>query len=982
MTPRSILRTVIQLLILCLLANSCAKEEKKPGPYRFIDRLEKKNIITSPMIGLQKNFQWIEQEWTGKDFIPLTMNGKKFWTVSTRFPILGKNEAEKPEGMRLSLPGKEIEFSRNPKSNAFTWQWMKAKKEIIARKLYRSKRKNRGIVIYRKEVFETEVILPQGEVIFEIFVSSGNPESYSVHLDVFLDDERIGTLLVKNYKAYRLVKKANLGKHRLILSFRDSSPVLKKGRESIYLVNINLEALRDILLVSPPKGREPEEEGVFKASYYCEPVDNIITPPQAESSQYFQQEVTFAISGKRKIEILGQRACLDSSLTLWLDEEKIGTQRINDLEWSSYLFEPFVPKGRHELKIEGEMTLQAIIIENPQKETYLPLFELGDEAEMHDLGSGRNPYLLKKKLSIPVVTQAQTVSALFAPPKSIFEFKLELPEFPVLEFGYGLLKRAWEERGDGVNFVILLEEGGKERIIFSSYLNPYQEENQRKIIQEKIDLAGYQRKKVKLRFLTEGFPPGLGSSREFPDRRNDLSFWHNPVIYQSQDGREQVPDGLNVILISIDTLRADHLKCYGYEKQTSPQVDRLAQDGVLFEHAFSPSPWTLPSHVSMLTSLDSLQHGVNSTKSRIAKSTVTLAEILRVNDYFCSAFTEGGQVSARFGFSKGFDSYHETKGALYIQESVEHLFRRTDKWIDNNKDKLFFLFLHTYQVHGPYDPPPPYDQVFSKRKIQDKTKFFERVLGRRKNKFITVNDQEKEDIISLYDGGIRYTDEHLIKPLVKKLQKTGLYDRTAIIFTSDHGEEFYDHEGWTHSHSLYNELIRIPLIIKFPHSKFKAKRIENFVRLIDIVPTVLEELGLEVSDYGFNGNSLLKMIRGEGEGDRSFISYLGPEGFLHIPEKISMNKNRYKLILNSPYTKKTLSYFRPPPPPFQRIELYNLEEDPLESNNLALHLREIAQEMQIKLVEYLKKAREKKALERAFIDEELEERLRALGYIE
>jgi len=795
-------------------------------------------------------------------------------------------------------------------------------------------------------------------------------------MSVFLDGRKMGTLSVRDYKPYRIIGETNLGRHRLRLSLENQASDSAQNSNLLYVDRIQIKALKDILLIFPPAGEEGEPEGVFEATYYHEPADTIIVPDSlSEFKGRFPFEVAFESPGKKQIEIIGQSSQVPSSLSLWISDKKIGTKEIKNLEWNSHIFEAFVPDGRHQLRTEGEMTLHGIIVENPLKNTLLPLYKLRKGAELHDQGIGENPNLLKKKFVITQNAYGRSFNTVFAPSLSVFELELKVPANPVLEFGYGLLDPAWKEPGDGVNFIVRIDDDGEKKVVFSRHLNPYQNDKQRRIFQKKVDLSDYEGKKVKLSFVTEGFPPREKSMRRHPDRRNDLSYWFNPVLYESSN------DAMNIILISIDTLRADHLHCYAYDRETSPNIDLLAQDSVLFLNTFSDSPWTLPAHVSLFTSLFAINHGVNSLQNKLPSSLVTLADVLRQNGYSCSAFTGGGKVSAKFGFSKGFDFYGESKVVFYQQNAAEQLFKKTTKWIDQNRDKPFFLFLHTYQVHGPYKPPSPYDQIFSTQKIDDKEKFLKEVLGRVGDKYRPINDEDREEIISLYDGEIRYMDEYLIKPLIKQLKESDLYDRTMIIFTSDHGEEFYDHHGWEHSHSLYNELIKVPLIIKLPGSLYKGMRVDNIVRLIDVAPSILDVAGLKSSQLGKDGQSLLKIIKGKEKGDRTFISYLGPEGFRHTPEKISMNDAKYKLILNGRYTEKALSFFKPPPPSLERLELYNLEQDPSEHNNLFNQRQNMTQKLLKELEKLLKKSYQAKAQEKSIIDEELEERLRALGYI-
>jgi arylsulfatase A-like enzyme len=971
-----ILVTVCVLICFFYLAASCVR--KKPGPefIRLIDHLGEKDILSSPLLDLESQFDRVKQEWSGQDFVSLNLRRRKCWAVSTRYPLLASNETRKPEKMAVSREGQELAFSQNAMSQAWSWRFIKGQLDLLPRKIHPKKRRGEGIVLGRNEFLETDIILPQSKVAIDIFAGSENADGGGLRMSVFLDDQKIATLAVRGYRAYRILAETRLGAHRLRLSLGGSALDQEGKSDELYVDLIQVKAQKDILLICPPAGEEGRPEGMFAATFYREPVDRFIAPgPSGEIEHTFPMETVFASTGKKQIEIIGQPKRVPASLSLWVGDRKIATKRIDNLEWESHCFEAIIPEGQHSLRVDTEMALHGIVVENPRKNALLPIHKVRKGAELLDQGIGENPYVLKKKFVITQNAYGRSFNTVFAPPHSVFEFELNVPADPMLEFGFGLLDQAWREPGDGVNFIITIENERGQKVIFSKHLNPYQNAKQRRIFQNKIDLSDYQGQRVKLSFVTEGFPPRDKSMQRYPDQRNDLSYWFNPVVY------ERSRDGLNIILISIDTLRADHLGCYDYNRETSPNIDLLAQDGVLFRNTFSDSPWTLPAHVSLFTALFTISHGVNSLNNVIPPSFVTLADVLRQHGYACSAFTGGGKVSAKFGFSKGFDFYGESKVVFYQENAVEQLFKKTSRWIDRNKDKPFFLFLHTYQVHGPYSPPAPYDQFFSSQKIADKERFLKTVLGRAGDKYRPIKDEDREAIVSLYDGEIRYTDEFLIKPLLDQLRDSGLYDRTMIIFTSDHGEEFFDHNGWEHSHSLYNELIRVPLIIKFPDSEHKGTRVDDIVRLVDIAPSILEVIGLKTSLLGSDGQSLLTIIKGKEKGDRVFVSYLGPEGFRHTPEKITMNDGRHKLILNGRYTERALSFFKPPPPSLERLELYHLGQDPLEQNNLFSQRRAITQELLKELEKRLEQSHQARLQDMSVVDDELEERLRALGYI-
>jgi arylsulfatase A-like enzyme len=456
------------------------------------------------------------------------------------------------------------------------------------------------------------------------------------------------------------------------------------------------------------------------------------------------------------------------------------------------------------------------------------------------------------------------------------------------------------------------------------------------------------KKDVRLSFVTEG------------GERN-LSFWFNPILYKKQEKT------INVVLISVDTLRADHLGCYGYERNTSPRIDHLAKDSVTFLNTYASSPWTLPSHVSILTSLHGVNHQVYHNDESMDLSLITLADILRKKQFCCTAFTGGGFVSSDYGFSKGFDAYSNDEGSTFRQDSAEHLFRLASEWLDKQKGKNFFLFLHTYQPHNPYACPSPYKTMFLEEGAKWRYLDLLGHLGGNPGIFKALKEEERQNVIGLYDGEIRYTDEKLIGPLVKKLKDIGLYDQTLIIFTSDHGEEFYDHHGWGHGHSLYDESLKVPLIIKFPESRFNGRRIHDIVSLVDIFPTVLEETGIDFSALDIDGQSLFPMIEGKEKGDRMFLADVASNVLAsRIPQRIAMNRGREKLILSKKYSPEDLKYFIYPPPILSLMELY---ERPQPANHIVQKINEIY------------KAAQKKKTRKLEMDKELLKQLKALGYI-
>jgi arylsulfatase A-like enzyme len=321
----------------------------------------------------------------------------------------------------------------------------------------------------------------------------------------------------------------------------------------------------------------------------------------------------------------------------------------------------------------------------------------------------------------------------------------------------------------------------------------------------------------------------------------------------------------NVLLISIDTLRADHLHVYGYDRETSPNVDRFAREAVLFEQTINTGGGTLPVHASMFTSLPPTVHGVWATGDRALDSQrVTLADQLRAAGYRTAAFTGGGFVSATFGLAKGFDHFDDAGGGLPIE------LPKVYRWIDfHPRDKLF-LFLHTFDVHSGFDKLP-YDHgdAWNRRFTAGaKGRFDGCRAGKCASRLLASVNQDLDHVFSpdeieymkgLYDGGIAFTDAELGR-LFDQLKARGLWDKTLIVLTADHGEEFAEHGLFLH-HQNHEEVARVPLLLRFPYGQFGGRRISGLVSTLEIMPTILDALGIGANPEVM-GRSVLPLITG------------------------------------------------------------------------------------------------------------------------
>lgn len=451
----------------------------------------------------------------------------------------------------------------------------------------------------------------------------------------------------------------------------------------------------------------------------------------------------------------------------------------------------------------------------------------------------------------------------------------------------------------------------------------------------------------------------------------------------------------NVVLISIDTLRADHLGCYGYFRNTSPNIDALAKEGIIFKDAFSVSTWTLPSHMSMMTSLYPEANGVVSYEDSLSEEHLTLAEILQQDGFQASAFVSGQYVNSIYGFNQGFSLYDDfsidtRQGDSTNAATSQKLNIQIERWLDTHSQKDFFLFLHYFDVHSDYDPPPPYDKLFDPG-------YQGSVDGRgyRGNPGVHkgMNSRDLEHIIALYDGEIAFTDEYIGR-FFSKLKRLGIYDDTLIIVTSDHGEAFFEHGIKGHSSLPYEELIRVPLIIKFPTSVDhpRGSTFPGQASILDIMPTILDVLGLK-SARPLEGQSLLPVMRGSKMLDNRNLYFVFEKTQYAVRTGAKKLLVGYDEQFSVPQSKRNLfeQFSKRYGMPWKRY--YDLTADEKEKKNLLQHgkskLRSEANRELDSLLNWLNYQRtiyysvpQRSGKRKMEPDEEEEERLRALQYFQ
>lgn len=474
----------------------------------------------------------------------------------------------------------------------------------------------------------------------------------------------------------------------------------------------------------------------------------------------------------------------------------------------------------------------------------------------------------------------------------------------------GLPEDTWANgRSASARFVATIDtDKQKGVLLLDQALAPTTDESHRNWIPFKADLSGFAGQNATIHFTVNGID----------DKPSSPACWGDPRIVAVEEDCTTVP----VVLVSCDTLRADHLSCYGYFRETTPHLDALAKDGVLFENAIAVETWTLPSHASMFTGLYPKHHGVT-PNANLAESTLTLPEALREAGY-----VNGGFIGFTFwlypwrGFSHGFDVYNTPEWRF---RNIQDTHRFAESWLGALQAPNFFLFLHNFDVHSkpakqfdglPYGPDDASFLHFAKefenpptfarpgRDIVDAEAFLTAVNAGE----IAMTQEESDYCRALYDDALRMVDASLGETFAS-LKQRGLYDRALIIVTSDHGEEFGEHGTYGHG-NVYEPSLHIPMIVKFPNTEFAGSRFNPVVEQVDIMPTILDVVGAPIPE-GLDGKSLYRMLRKE-EGPKAM-------GFGQRFTHKTVRENEWKLVRTRPGA----------------YELYNLAQDPAEKNDLA-----------------------------------------------
>lgn len=361
-------------------------------------------------------------------------------------------------------------------------------------------------------------------------------------------------------------------------------------------------------------------------------------------------------------------------------------------------------------------------------------------------------------------------------------------------------------------------------------------------------------------------------------------------------GLTELEPSRGVILISVDTLRADHLGAYGYDQPTSPTFDRLAERGILFERSVVQYPSTLTSHMSIFTGLYPQEHSVMPPSTVLSPTIPTLPEHFQAHGFRTAGHTEGGFVAGGYGFSRGFDEFTDT--AYQADTDIERTYERGLDFLRSIEDgQRFFLFLHTYSVHDPYEPPMEYRQRFWSGPPPSTFGSSGENLRQVNSGDLEISPETVEYFRAMYDASIRYTDD-VLEGFLAEVKALGLMDEITLVVTSDHGEEFWEHSRMAHT-QVYPESLLVPLLILHPGLQ-EGRRVPEVVESVDLAPTLLELAGVDPPD-GFSGRSLVPFVEDRAEVGRGSQGYAEVFDVEFVRTVVAQDRSRrYQLVMVEP----------------------------------------------------------------------------------
>ena len=418
----------------------------------------------------------------------------------------------------------------------------------------------------------------------------------------------------------------------------------------------------------------------------------------------------------------------------------------------------------------------------------------------------------------------------------------------------------------------------------------------------------------------------------------------------------------NVVIYMVDTLRADRLGCYGAKRPLTPRIDQFAEDAALFEQAIAQSSWTRPSVASIFTGLGPDTHGVQDRRHRLAEDNVTLAEVLRDEGYETMGWVNNPNVAGRFGLGQGFDNYRLTG-----RGPARDLNKTFERWLSEREDQSrpFLVYLHTVEPHAPYSPSPGFQRRFAPN-VDDSELTSLRILRQLAHDEVQASPGLTADLFALYDAEVAGADANF-GDFLDILERSPVAADTIVVFVSDHGEEFREHGRWQHGHSLYTEVLDVPLIVRFPDLA-RGARIEQPVQHVDLLPTLLAYLGVEAPKM-VEGRDLMAILRGSAAsdgGDGWILSTIDVDGFTGR----SVTTPTHRFIL--PQSENMGS----------DVQLYDRVSDPGERTNVAAEWPILSEYLRILLTSVEASTEAVPTVDEEDLEPEVLEQMRALGYVD
>jgi arylsulfatase A-like enzyme len=411
-----------------------------------------------------------------------------------------------------------------------------------------------------------------------------------------------------------------------------------------------------------------------------------------------------------------------------------------------------------------------------------------------------------------------------AGPPSRYRFRLDIPKGARLAVTCAIPEP--HQSRPGVEFVVKVARGGREDTIWTKLVDPLGHPEHRGWLEADIDLSRHAGRGAELVLETRGYEETGDPTR---------AVWGTPALTAPRD------DSPLVVVYLVDTLRADHTGPYGYPRNTTPHLTAFARDAVVFEQAIAHASWTKPSVASLMTSLLPGQHRAVQLRDPLDASHLTLAEMMHAKRYATGAAIANSVIyGAESSFDRGFDYFAGLHGEDDRPSKLVNADVVVDAalaWLDARRGLPTFLYVHTMDPHVPYAPPPPFDMMFEPHPAPGHPAADPRTDYK--------EPLDRERMIAQYDGDIAYGDREFGR-FVQGLRARGLYERALVVFLGDHGEEFLDHGQWLHGRSVFDELVHIPLLVKFPGQRNAGRRVAQQVQEVDILPTVLENQGLPV----------------------------------------------------------------------------------------------------------------------------------------